>query len=476
MIQSLTSYQDYINLFFFYFDPNVTHMDKEHQFSFDKDTVKLLPYFSINQNGSFIDTLEESYFTNNAFSNVMILDMIQNPFIDNIVQSNLFDHHLLYMVNSYEDNNSYLKNRKNLEYKFFNQFNYQSVFSPSQSVYYKAYSTQAEADKINDTFSSGLQQYLILFKRAFNHIPNMSIFEQQLDNHLSKIFNSFSSLLQNNIDYNIYLNLSKEILKGFNTNRKFLNKLFDDLEVVNSPLFEKLHEGYHIVQTYNDNQISNLEEAKKRLSSYPENYDVFFNNFTLFLEIGASLISKSEQLLGKNLFSESEKQFTVNFFEESKFLLYQSDFHCLKTFVELLTPVIPDSIELNERKKEFVNKYSQSISNIEKLYNKYDISLFNNKNYLDIISLKEILPTILLEIDNILISSEDFYSFKLDEPALTQFKDIFKNNLFISLCQNKVNPDIYHNLHLNYQAINREINLTKKLSNKNTITKSRNKI
>ena len=50
MIQSLTSYQDYINLFFFYFDPNVTHMDKEHHFSFDKDTVKLLPYFSINQN------------------------------------------------------------------------------------------------------------------------------------------------------------------------------------------------------------------------------------------------------------------------------------------------------------------------------------------------------------------------------------------------------------------------------------------
>lgn len=465
MAKSFNDYQDYINIFLLYFDPSGSFFETQVQFSYDSDK-KILPYFTFNSNGLFQEGLIASYFKNNSLNNLILLDMLQNPFVDNIVQSNLIDEHLLYLVSTRKEHNSYIALDEKMSSNFFNKYPYCSSFRSFSSKYYSCYSDQTTFDTTINSFPYQINKFINNFKKAVDNIHDKNSFLNELGVNLTSIFNQFSHLIENTMNFHEANDLSNTILKTFISNRDLLINIFDNLDIAQSPLFDNLHEGYHVVQKFNDTQLHNLAEAKKRLEKHTIQDEDFFNQLTIFFEIGASIIANIEKFsTQKDLFTFEEKKETDDFLYDYKFLLFQSDIHCLKLFIQKTESVEPESPESNKEKRKFIDKYAQSIKNIEHIYNQHNVSLFDD-NYLSFSSFKEVLPLVLEEIDNILISFNQFYQFEFNNILLNNFRKTFKDNLFIGLCQNKVVPEIFKDLHLNYDAFLREIELSKKLTSK----------
>lgn len=105
----------------------------------------------------------------------------------------------------------------------------------------------------------------------------------------------------------------------------------------------------------------------------------------------------------------------------------------------------------------------QAFNIIENEYNKIGSSLLDDK-LININELKQILPQILTEIDSIASHANDFHLLPLNEQSHNEFIKSFKENLFSGLVHNKVQEDIFYNLHKTYPNLIREIDLHKKIT------------
>ena len=477
---TLKDYQDYINLFNYYFDPHLLVSEQEPIFAKNDDSQKILPVFTTNINGYFQSSVQFSFFTKVFISNLVILDMIQDPYIENVVQTELFDHSLLYLNDSKSLNNYKLfKNELNL--KFF-QDNRYNIFGMSSGSYYFHY-REENTDDLVQKFKQNLFDLLAHFKTIYEHM-NINEFHQSLEEKGQSIFNKFSYLLNDNLNKKETDLLADKILKNFLEHKSLVYQINDNIDVVSHPICENTYLGSNVLESYINLQQFNLDKSKEIVDTINHDDILYFYELKAFLDIGISCIHHYKKFtLNDTLITPKNKRKITDFYYETEHLFEQSSISCLKIFIDKVGSVKPDSDTIHKEKKLFLDKYANNVQKIEAIYNEFDISLFFQPNfsdpdpnnhrqaYLDIDSFKIVLPIVMECIDDILVDFDKFYNFKLDQQTHDLLRTSFKNNLFVSLCQNYVSSEIFHDLHLNYESFLKEISLRNKLDYSNKTEK-----